>query len=84
MGSLYLWGRSIQEMGGNVVIGRSIYGVVVIDGSLYSRFYGTLDNNPFVLTAVSSNVQDLTIPYYYTESFSPAVVAVNKSFTSCD
>ena len=32
-------GRSIQEMGGNVVIGRSIYGVVVIDGSLYSRFY---------------------------------------------
>ena len=40
MGSLYLWGRSIQEMGGNVVIGHSIYGVVVIDGSLYSRFYG--------------------------------------------
>ena len=41
MGSLYLlWGRSIQEMGGDVVIGRSIYGVVVIDGSLYSRFYG--------------------------------------------
>ena len=38
MGSLYLWGRSIQEMGGDVVIGRSIYGVV--DGSLYSRFYG--------------------------------------------
>ena len=40
--SLYLWGRSNQEMGGNVVIGHSIYGVVVIDGSLYSRFYGTL------------------------------------------
>ena len=40
MGSLYLWGRSIQEMGGDVVIGRSIYGVAVIDGSLYSRFYG--------------------------------------------
>ena len=40
MGSLYLWGRSIQEMGGNVMIGCSIYGVVVIDGSLYSRFYG--------------------------------------------
>ena len=36
MVSLYLWGRSIQEMGGNVVIGRSIYGVVVIYGSLYS------------------------------------------------
>ena len=30
MGSLYLWGRSIQEMGGDVVIGRSIYGVVVV------------------------------------------------------
>ena len=27
----YSWGCSIQEMGGNVVIGRSIYGVVVID-----------------------------------------------------
>ena len=40
MGSLYLWGCSIQEMGGDVVIGRSIYGVVVIDGSLCSRFYG--------------------------------------------
>ena len=41
MGSLYLWGRSIQEMGGDVVIGCSIYGVVVIDGSLYS-FYGSI------------------------------------------
>jgi len=30
MGTLYFWGHSIQEMGGNVVIGRSIYGVVVI------------------------------------------------------
>ena len=40
MGSLYLWGCFIQEMGGNVVIGCSIYGVVVIDGLLYSRFYG--------------------------------------------
>ena len=27
-------------MSGDVVIGLSIYGVVVIDGSLYSRFYG--------------------------------------------
>ena len=39
MGSSYLWGHSIQEMSGNVVIGRSIYGVVVIDGLLYSQFY---------------------------------------------
>ena len=46
MGSLYLWGRSIQEMGGDVVIGRSIYGVVVIDGSLCSRFYGTYVPHP--------------------------------------
>ena len=28
MGLLYFWSRSIQEMGGNVVIGRSISGVV--------------------------------------------------------
>ena len=40
MRSLYLWGCSIQEMSGDVVIGRSIYGIVVINGSLYSRFYG--------------------------------------------
>ena len=44
MGSLFLWGRSIQEMGVDVVIDRSIYGVVVIDGSLYSRFYGSVLN----------------------------------------
>ena len=43
---LYFWGRSIQEMGGNVVIGCSIYGVVVIDGSLYSRFYGMAHKFP--------------------------------------
>ena len=42
MGSLHLWGRSIQEMCGDVVIGHSIYRVAVIDGSLYSRFYGTM------------------------------------------
>ena len=40
MWSLYLWGRSIQVMGGDVVIGRFIYRVVVIDGLLYSGFYG--------------------------------------------
>ena len=45
MGSLYLWGHSIQEMGGDVVIGRSIFGVVVIDGSLCSRFYGMHKDN---------------------------------------
>ena len=51
MGSLYFWGRSIQEMGGNVVIGRSIYGVVVIDGSLYSRFYSSLVYGHSIATA---------------------------------
>ena len=46
MGSLYLWDRSIQEIGGDVVIGHSIYRVVVIDGSLYSRLYGKLIHRP--------------------------------------
>ena len=31
-GVIVFVGCSIQEMGGNVVIGRSIYGVVVING----------------------------------------------------
>ena len=44
MGSLYFWGHSIQEMGGNVVIGRSIYG---------SLFYG---NKVHELDSVSINV----------------------------
>ena len=39
-GVIVFVGRSIQEMAGNVVIGYCIYGVVVINGSLYSRFYG--------------------------------------------
>ena len=34
-------GRStIQEVGGEMMMGLSIYGVAVMDGSLYSRFYG--------------------------------------------
>ena len=42
-------------MGGKPLIGSSIYGVVVIDGSLYSRFYSmnecttTVDREIFVL-----------------------------------
>ena len=39
-GSLYLRGRTIQEVGGKTMMGRSIHGVAVIDGSLYSRVYG--------------------------------------------
>ena len=39
MGSLYLGGPTIQEVNGKMM-GLSIYGVAVISGSLYSRFYG--------------------------------------------
>ena len=40
MGSLYLVGPTIQEVDGKMMMGLSIYGVAVISGSLYSRFYG--------------------------------------------
>ena len=46
-GSLYLRGRTIQEVGGKTMMGRSIHGVAVIDGSLYSRVYGITNSNPF-------------------------------------
>ena len=39
MESLYLRGHAIQEVGGKVSIGSSVYGVAVIDGLLGSRFY---------------------------------------------
>ena len=39
MGSLYLGGPTIQEVDGKMMMGLSIYGVAVISGSLYSRFY---------------------------------------------
>ena len=42
------------------MIGCSIYGVVVIDGSLYSRFYGILIFVCIILT------HRLTIPQMYT------------------
>ena len=58
MGSLYFWGRSIQEMGGNVVIGRSMYGVVVIDGSIYSGFYGILSIWHYTLTWMGLCIPD--------------------------
>ena len=38
MGS-YLGGPTIQEVDGEMM-GLSVYGVAVMDGSLYSRFYG--------------------------------------------
>ena len=40
MGSLYSGGPTIQEVDGKMMMGLSIYGVAVISGSLYSRFYG--------------------------------------------
>ena len=40
MGFLYLGGLTIQEVGGIMMMGLSIYGVVVISRSLCSRFYG--------------------------------------------
>ena len=42
MGSLYLGGRTLQEVDGKMMNGVSIYGVAVISWSLYSRFYGIL------------------------------------------
>ena len=42
MGSLYLGGPTIQEVDGEMMMGLSIYGVAVMDGSLYSRFYSIL------------------------------------------
>ena len=40
MGSLYLGGPTIQEVDGEMMMDLSIYGVAVMIGSLYSRFYG--------------------------------------------
>ena len=42
MGLLYLGGPTIQESGGEMMMGLSIYGVAVMDGSLYSRFCGII------------------------------------------
>ena len=42
MGLLYLGGPTIQEVGGEIMMGLPIYRVAVIDGSLYSRFYGII------------------------------------------
>ena len=38
-GSLYKRSRTIQEVGSETIMRSSIYGVVVIDWSLYSQFY---------------------------------------------
>ena len=48
MGLLYLGGPTIQEVDGEMMMGLSIYGVAVMDGSLYSRFYGIAFEGTFV------------------------------------
>ena len=40
MVSLYLGGPTFQEVDGEKMMGVSIHGVAVMDGSLYSRLYG--------------------------------------------
>ena len=47
MGSLYLGGPTIQEVDGKMMMGLSIYGIAVISGSLYSRFYGMPSCNSY-------------------------------------
>ena len=42
IGLLYLRGCTIQEVGGEMMMGSSMYGVAVIDGSLYSRVESTV------------------------------------------
>ena len=53
MGSLYLGGPTIHEVDGKMMMGLSIYGVAVISGSLYSRFYGIQYNNTTVFSTNS-------------------------------
>ena len=48
MGLLYLRGNTIQEVGVEMTMSCSIRWVAVIDGSLYSRFYGMDTSNGLV------------------------------------
>ena len=57
MGSLYLGGPTIQEVDGKMMMGLSIYGVAVISGSLYSRFYGI-----YISTVGSKNKKLAVLP----------------------
>ena len=49
-GWLYLGGRSIQEVCGEMMMGLSIYGVAVMDGSLYSRFFAMVNKCTYKIT----------------------------------
>ena len=51
MGWLYLGGHTIQEVGGEMMMGLSIYGVAVMDGLLYSRF-----NDMWLLETIFNSV----------------------------
>ena len=55
MASLYWGGPTIQQVDGKMMMSLSIYGVAVISGSLYSRFYG-IHIGVYVQTAVSIRV----------------------------
>ena len=58
MGSLYLGGPTIQEVDDEMMMGLSIYGVAVMDGSLYSRFYGA-HNVDQEATGVCGNLHNI-------------------------
>ena len=69
-GVIVFMGRSIQEMGGNVVIGHS-YGVIVIDGLLYSWFYGmcieSVNDRSFCLELVAPMGRSIHGVYVFME-----------------
>ena len=62
MGLLYLGGPTIQEVDGKMMIGLSIYGVAVISGSLYSRFYGTALISGITVAALHGVMCKSTMP----------------------
>ena len=62
MGSLYLGGPTIQEVDGEMMMGLSIYGVAVMDGSLYSRFYGIIES----VDSISKDERGFPLTHYIT------------------
>ena len=50
-------GHTVHKMDGEMMMGSSIYGVVIINGSLYSRFYGMKDRSFVLACARSSGVE---------------------------
>ena len=73
-------------MGGDVLIGRSIYGIVVIDGSLCSRFYGTTKSCKMVFPGISYVVYSvnyfihlLITHFVYSEYYHVVTTRTNQS-----